>query len=39
MTIIELKEEDNIEKYLELDEHLFKDNENILYEGKSIFLL
>ena len=38
-TIIELKEEDNIKEYLELDDNIFKDNEDLLYEEKSIYIL
>ena len=38
-TIIELKEEDNIKDYLELDDKLFKDNENLIYKGKSIYII
>jgi len=38
-TIIELKEEDKIKNYLELDDNIFKDNENIFYEGKSIYII
>ena len=37
-TIIELKEEDKIKEYLELDDKLFKDNENLIYQGKSIYI-
>ena len=38
-TIIELKEEDNIKEHLELDDNILKDNENIFYEKKSIYIL
>ena len=38
-TIIELKEEDKIKEYLELDDKLFKEKENILYEGQSIYII
>ena len=38
-TLIELKEEDKIKEYLELDDNLFKDNENALYKEKSIYIL
>ena len=38
-TIIELKEEDNIKEYLEIDDDVFKENENMLYEGKSIYII
>ena len=39
ITIIELKEEDKIKEYLELDDNIFKDDEKIYYEKKSIYLL
>ena len=38
-TIIELKEEDNIKEYLELDDNIFKDNEKVFYEGESIYII
>ena len=38
-TIIELKEEDKIKKYLELDDNLFKDNEKVFYEDKPIYII
>ena len=38
-TIIELKEEDKIKEYLELDDNIFKDNEKIFYEDKSIYII
>ena len=38
-TFIELKDEDNIKNYLELDDNLFMDNENIFYNSKSIYVL
>ena len=38
-TIIELKEDDKIKEYLELDDNIFEDNENIFYEGKSIYIM
>ena len=38
-TIIELKEEDNIKEYLELDDKIFREKENILYEGQSIYII
>ncbi len=38
-TIIELKEEDNIKEYLELDNNIFKDNEKIFYKEKSIYII
>ena len=36
---IELKENDGIKEYLELDDNLFKNNEKIYYEQKSIYIL
>ena len=39
IAIIELKEEDGIKNFLELDENLFKDKENIFYEDKSLYVL
>ena len=39
ITIIELKEEDKIKDYLELDDNLFQDNSDIIYEDKSIYIL
>ena len=39
ITIIELKEEDNIKNYLELDDNLFEDNIEINYINKSIYVL
>ena len=38
-TLIELKEEDNIKEYLEIDDNIFKDKENIFYGGKSIYII
>ena len=38
-TIIEIKEEDKIKEYLELDDNILKDNEQIFYEGKSIYII
>ena len=38
ITIIELKQNDNIQNFLELDDSLFKDNETILFTDKSIYL-
>ena len=38
ITIIELKEIDNIKEYLELDDNLFKNNEQIFYEKQSIYI-
>ena len=37
--MIELKDEDNIKDYLELDDNLFQDNSEIIYKNKSIYLL
>ena len=39
VTMIELKEEDKIKNYLELDDNLLKDNMEIIYESKSIYVL
>ena len=39
LTLIELKEEDRIDEYLELDNNLFNDNVDIIYEDKSIYIL
>ena len=39
ITIIELKEEDGIKNFLELDDNLFKEKEKVFYEGKSIYVL
>ena len=39
ITLIELKEEDEIKNYLELDDNLFKDNSEIIYKDKSIYVL
>ena len=36
---IELKENDKIKDYLELDDNLFKDDEQLYYEEKSIYIL
>ena len=38
ITIIELKESDNIQYVLDLDDNLFKDDENIKYLDKSIYV-
>ena len=35
--LIELKENDKIKEYLELDDNIFKDDEQIYYEKKSIY--
>ena len=37
--LIELKENDGIKEYLELDDNILKDNENVYYEEKSIYIL
>ena len=37
--IKELKEEDNIKEYLELDDNIFKDNEKVFYEEKPIYII
>ena len=39
IAIIELKEEDGIKNFLELDDNLFKEKEKVFYEGKSIYVL
>ena len=39
VTIIELKIEDNINNYLELDDNIFKNESKAFYENKSIYLL
>ena len=39
IALIELKEEDKIKNYLELDDNLFQDNPKIIYENKSIYVL
>ena len=39
IALIELKEKDNIKDYLELDDNIFKDDEQIFYEEKSIYIL
>ena len=39
ITLIELNENDNIKYYLELDDNLFRHNNNILYENKSLYVL
>ena len=38
-TIIEIKEEDKINNFLELDDKLFIDDSEISYEGESIYIL
>ena len=39
ITIIELREEDNIKDYLKLDDNLFQDNSEINYKDNSIYIL
>ena len=39
ITLIEIKEDEKIRKYLELDDNLFNDNEKIYYRKKSIYIL
>ena len=39
IALIELKEIDKVKNYLELDDNLFKGNENVFYEEKSIYLM
>ena len=39
IAIIELKDSDGIKNFLELDENLFKDKENIFYKDKSLYVL
>jgi len=39
ITLIELNENDNINNYLELDDNLFRHNNNPLYESKSLYVL
>ena len=39
ITIIELKEIDKIKEYIELDDNIFKNNEQIFYEEKSIYVI
>ena len=38
-TMIELKDEDNIKDYLELDDNILKDDEGIYYVKKPIYIL
>ena len=38
-TMIELKNEDKIKDYLELDDYLFQDNSEKIYRDKSIYTL
>jgi len=39
ITIIEIKEEDNINNYLEIDENIMKKDKNIIYINNSIYIL
>ena len=39
ITLIELKDNDNVEQYIELDDNIFKNDEQIYYEKKSIYIL
>ena len=39
VALIELRNEDNIKDYLELDDNLFHDNSEIKYKDKSIYML
>jgi len=39
VTLIELRDEDNIKNYLELDNNLFQDNPEINYKDTSIYIL
>ena len=39
ITIIELKENDNINNFLELDDNLFKEETKVYYKGISIYIL
>ena len=39
ITLIELKEEDKIKDYLELDDNLLQNNSELIYKNKSIYLL
>ena len=39
IALIELKDEDKIKDYLELDDYLFQDNSEIIYRNKSIYTL
>ena len=39
ITLIELKENDGIKEYLELDDNILKNNEKVYYEEKSIYIL
>jgi len=39
ITLIELNENDNINNFLELDDKLFRDNNEIIYENKTIYAI
>ena len=39
ITLIELKDEDKIKDYLELDDNLLQDNSELIYKNKSIYYL
>ena len=39
ITLIELKDEDKIKDYLELDDNLFQDNPEKIYKNQSIYTL
>ena len=39
ITIIEIKEEDNINNYLEIDENIMKKDKNMIYINNSIYIL
>ena len=39
IALIELKEKDKIKDYLELDDNIFKDDEQLYFEQKSIYIL
>ena len=39
IALIELKENDGIKEFLELDDNILKENENVYYEKKSIYIL
>ena len=39
IALIELKKIDKVENFLELDDNLFKENEKIFYEEKSVYVL
>ena len=39
ITLIEINEDDNINNFLELDDKLLKDNNEFIYENKSLYIL